>query len=200
MTVRFPKLLWAPVLIVNAAFAAQNADIGLMLGLIPGGTQAVAGSYNSVSTSVGAGLQFNVGYQVRKTPVGDLWIESPFTFGISGDVLSGPGASVTGHGSFYWTPGVRFKVPVESHISFYGVAGGGLANVLDTGVVASRVSSVTVGDSAHAALDFGGGMDFRLTRLLSFRGEARDFVTSKGLAGASGRNHPFYLFGIAFHF
>ena len=51
----------------------------------------------------------------------------------------------------------------------------------------------------RAALDFGGGLDFRLTRLVSLRAEARDFVTGRGLGGVEGRNHPIFSFGLGIH-
>jgi hypothetical protein len=43
-------------------------------------------------------------------------------------------------------------------------------------------------------------MDFRLTRLLSVRGDIRDFVTGRGLGGLNGRNHTIFGFGMAVHF
>jgi hypothetical protein len=39
-----------------------------------------------------------------------------------------------------------------------------------------------------------------LTRLLSLRGEIRDFVTGSGLGGVNGRHHPIIGFGMAAHF
>ena len=54
--------------------------------------------------------------------------------------------------------------------------------------------------STAAAFGFGGGLDFRLTRLLSLRFEGRDFVTRAGLGGERGRTHPFFAVGIGFHF
>jgi len=49
-------------------------------------------------------------------------------------------------------------------------------------------------------MDFGGGVDFRLTRLLSLRFDLSDFVTRAGAAGVAGRNQPMFGFGVAFHF
>jgi hypothetical protein len=195
------KLLWIPILIESAAFAAQNADVSLLAGPIPGSTQTVAGYRASVSTSVGGALQIDFGYQVLKTAAGDLWVESPVTLHGSETTMAGSSVSVSDTGSIYWTPGVRFKVPVESHISFYGVAGVGL----DTSAYESSVGNFVYGVKittigVHATFDAGGGTDFRLTRLLSIRAEARDFVTVKGLDGVSGRNHPVFLFGLALHF
>ena len=55
--------------------------------------------------------------------------------------------------------------------------------------------------SVTAAFDFGGGLDIRLTRLLSLRGEGRDlFLSQGGLSSSGGRNHPIVSFGFALHF
>jgi hypothetical protein len=56
------------------------------------------------------------------------------------------------------------------------------------------------GNTTTGAFGFGGGLDFRLTRLLSLRAEGRDFVTRAGLGGESGRNHPFFTVGLGLHF
>jgi hypothetical protein len=50
------------------------------------------------------------------------------------------------------------------------------------------------------AVDFGAGVDLRLTRLMSLRGEARDFVvTGAHLGGETGHHHPIYGLGFGFH-
>ena len=59
---------------------------------------------------------------------------------------------------------------------------------------------VTSNRETSPAMDFGGGLDFRLTRLLSLRGDFRDFVTRAGLGNSTGRNRWMFLVGIAFHF
>jgi hypothetical protein len=38
-----------------------------------------------------------------------------------------------------------------------------------------------------------------MSRLMSLRVEARDFVSGKGLGGVDGRNHAIYGFGVGFH-
>ena len=55
------------------------------------------------------------------------------------------------------------------------------------------------GWTVRAAVEFGGGLDFRLTRLVSLRGEVRDFVSGRGLGGVAGRHHPIYGFGVGLH-
>jgi len=101
-----------------------------------------------------------------------------------------------------FTPGVRFKLPIQSRLSLYGVAGGGIGSFGKDETDVNRRAGVFIGTSRteHGVFDVGGGMDFRLTKLLSLRGEARDFITGRNLGGESGRNHPVYEFGLAFHF
>ena len=59
--------------------------------------------------------------------------------------------------------------------------------------------TASTGWTVSAAVDFGGGLDLRLTRLMSLRAEARDFVTGRGLGGVEGRHHPIFGFGLGFH-
>jgi opacity protein-like surface antigen len=98
------------------------------------------------------------------------------------------------------TPGIRFNVAPHSRVSLYVAAGVGPAVFGEDTAVAGagfvrRDTSWTVG----AAFDFGGGLDFRLTRLVSLRVEACDFVTGRGLGGVEGRNHPIFSFGLGIH-
>jgi len=51
----------------------------------------------------------------------------------------------------------------------------------------------------RAAAGFGGGLDFRLTRLLSLRGEVRD-LTSSPQVGFGGWHNLSTQFGFALHF
>jgi hypothetical protein len=79
---------------------------------------------------------------------------------------------------------LRLSIPVGSRVSFYGVAGVGYGDI--TYHPGAAVSGGTVKDltNFHGVFDFGGGIDFRLTRPFSVRGEVRDFVTGSGLGGA----------------
>jgi hypothetical protein len=59
---------------------------------------------------------------------------------------------------------------------------------------------VSSGRSVSPAFGFGGGLDFRLTRLVSLRFDIRDFVTRARLGGSNGHHHGIFGFGVAFHF
>ena len=183
---------------------AQNSDLGLLFGGATGTSQSVV-SNGVVSGSNGAsfGYQINYGWQLLGRPAGDLYIEIPFI--ASGGAVSGTvaGTTITGstHNTFFFAPGFRYKFNPQARVALYALAGGGLASfgtitaVVATGSVSSTSSRVNTG-----AFAFGGGIDFRVTKLLSIRFEARDFVTRSGLGGTSGVNHLLLAGGIGFPF
>jgi hypothetical protein len=152
---------------------AQNSDFGLLYGFRPCG--------DCPSSTVASGSQFNYGHQVVATLAGDLYVEIPLV----------SSTNPVGNVAYLFTPGLRYKLATQSRLSLYGALGVGVASFGGT-ATASRTTSGTV--------DFAGGADLRLTRLLSVRLEARDFVTRPGLGGTEGRNHAMYFVGIAFHF
>jgi hypothetical protein len=180
-------------------------DISFMLGPATAKGVIIAnpnGPSATESGTVGVSYQFNYGYQVASTSAGNLFIETPMTFvwRLSGTVTGG---SLSGldRNTWYFTPGVRFKIPTGTRISFYVVLGGGLASyferdsVVNGQLVASRSNTIE-----HPALDFGGGIDLRISRWLSLRADERDFISAAGFGGTAGHNHLQFLAGIAFHF
>jgi hypothetical protein len=187
------------------ALQAQNSDLGLLAGISgPRGQTTVAEGTSTVSGSVTPSLQVNYAWQIRQRAV-DLYVELPLVipFRVHGSVVAGPGGSMATSNSgpdIYFTPGLRLKFSPESRVSFYGAAGFGIASFAGAEMVASHATSVTVGRRNSPALGFGGGLDLRLTRLLSLRGDVRDFVTEAGLGDVNGRNHGIFQVGIAFHF
>jgi hypothetical protein len=200
-------LLISTLLLAPVAARAQNSDFGLLIGVSWPVSEVVSGSTNTVRGSVGGGGQFNYAFQVLQRSV-DLYVELPLIIsardtGVITATSPTGSASVAASTSLqvFFTPGVRVKFSPESRVSVYGALGGGLltygANQFTTTGPNVRISNAT---TATAALDFGGGLDFRLTRLLSLRFDLRDFVTRSGVAGVVGRNHAIFGFGVAFHF
>lgn len=60
--------------------------------------------------------------------------------------------------------------------------------------------TISSNSTGHGLAVLGGGIDVRLTRRISIRGEVRDLVTGAGLSGAKGRHHVLPLFGVALPF
>jgi len=196
-------------MVTSASFAqgVQNMDISIMFGGAHASGAVVAGPGGSgtVTGSAGFTQQFSYAYQFTSTKIGSLYVETPltFVFNVSGTFMGGSvGGSVSSlnRGAYYFTPGVRYKIPTGTRISFYAALGGGPATYNERDSVVNGQVTATNATSFHPALDFGGGIDLRLARWLSLRGEARDFVSTAGLGGTVGRNHGVFLFGLAFHF
>ncbi len=182
---------------------AQNSDLGLLLGVMTSPNQVSAGSGTRISMSTGFAGQLNYACQVKGWKAGDLYLEVPSIMAVRGNnLVAGSGVSLSAKGVGGVLPGVRFKLPVGGRLSLYAAGGAGFGfygeDVLSTG---SGSSAITDRTTVTAAFDFGGGLDLRLTRLLSLRGEVRDLVLSTtGLSNSGGHNNPVLGFGFAFHF
>ncbi|HYW45438.1 MAG TPA: hypothetical protein VE959_21430 [Bryobacteraceae bacterium] len=100
-----------------------------------------------------------------------------------------------------FTPGIRWNIPLHTRVSLYPAIGVGIGSFgKNESQLGPEFTSSTIGRTESWALQFGGGIDFRLTRLLSLRFEAGDFVTRARLGVTDGRNHPIYSGGIGLHF
>lgn len=212
--IRPMRLILSFVLLTGWA-AAQNSDLGLLAGIsgpkgqtyaiIPAGTSYVTlGGTSTTSGSVTPSFQVNYAWQALQRAV-DLYVELPLVIPVrvSGSVVSGPGGSAAvgnAGADLFFTPGLRVKFSPQSRVSFYAAAGAGIASFAGTATIVPPLT-VQAGNRRNSfAGGFGGGLDFRLTRLLSLRVDVRDFVTGAGLGGVSGRNHAILQFGPAFHF
>jgi hypothetical protein len=190
------------ILAFSGAASGQNQDLALPLGVIAPHYSVTSGPGSVVTAGAGAAFQINYGHQVIGTKWGDLYIEFPVIFAWRGDSFTGGNtvsANSSGMGAF--VPGPRFRFPSFGRASFFAAAGGGVGWYhRDTVSVNRAFVSINGGATATAAFDFGGGMDLRLTRLLSLRAEIRDLVTSQGSLNGAGHHNPIIAFGPAFHF
>jgi opacity protein-like surface antigen len=198
------RILLALFLLTGCA-AAQNSDLGLLGGISgPKGQTTISGETATASGSVTPSFQVNYAWQVLQRTA-DLYVELPLVIPVrvSGTTVAGPNGAASAGSSgpdLFFTPGLRVKFSPESRVSFYAAAGVGIASFGATSTIVPPLTVVAGSRQNSFAIGFGGGIDFRLTRLLSLRVDARDFVTRAGLGGVSGRNHAILQVGIAFHF
>jgi len=200
MRIKF-LLFTLTLFLAQRAALAQNSDLGFLAGVSGPGSDVVSGVNSYVHGSVGASGQINYAWQVFQHVV-DLYVEMPLVISGRSDTTVTPTSVYSCNCTdVFFTPGLRVKISPQSRVSFYGALGGGLGSFggFETTVGRGSVTTST-GRTNTAALGFGGGLDFRLTRLLSLRVEGRDFVTRTGLGGTAGRNHSMFQVGIAFHF
>jgi hypothetical protein len=179
---------------------SQNSDLGLLAGVSAPRGEVVSSGSTYVHGSVGASGQIDYAWQILQRAA-DLYVELPFVISWrgSGTVTSSMINSSNGL-DYFFTPGLRLKISPQSRVSFYAAAGGGLASFGTSQATVAQGVTVVSSRTTTAALGFGGGLDFRLTRLLSLRVEGRDFLTRPGLDSTAGRNHAIFQAGIAFHF
>jgi opacity protein-like surface antigen len=184
------------------ALHAQNKNLAVLGGISGPGSKVVVSTGRVETSSVGASGQINFAWQVRQTRYGDLFIELPIAGSGQSSSVVGPGVVTSDRAMVFFTPGVRLRVPVQPRIGIYGLIGAGLAvagsDVVSVGRGPNSVVTISRTNVA-GAFNFGGGADFRLTRIVSLRLEGRDFVTTRTITG-SGLNHFMIQFGIGFHF
>jgi opacity protein-like surface antigen len=181
--------------------AAQNSDLGLLLGVSVRPSAATI-TPGRTEGSVSASVQINFAVQLREANAGLLYLELPLMIADTHKgVITESVTSSSSTDTVFFTPGVRWHYTIHPRLALYGSVGGGIA-VLQANY--SFISNSTIGSSSGttvaAAFCFGGGIDFRLTRLLSLRAEGRDFITRAGLGGERGHSHAFFTVGVGFHF
>ncbi len=104
------------------------------------------------SKDAGFGMQANYAWQFWERPIGRLYVEAPIII---------PVAHETNQVNIYVTPGIRYHFNVSSRVALYAAAGMG---------VGVRANPAT----ANMAYELGLGLDYRLNRRWSLRGDARD--------------------------
>jgi hypothetical protein len=218
--------IWICGLVLQAAgvtaFAqgVQNVDVSVMLGAAGSGSETIstlnAGTSivtiqpgaggPTVAGTAGLATEVAFGYQTATFSAGSLYLELPliWLWRGSGSVTASEetSGSISGisRNSWYVLPGVRWKIPTGTRMSFYPAIGGGVGifHQQET-VIANSLVNVTAATATKPVFDFGGGIDLRISRWLSLRLDVRDYVHHPGF-GTGGLNHPSALAGVAFHF
>lgn len=186
------------IVVCPAVLAQDRWEMSMLYGGVSAPAVVVAATptqaAGTASQSVGLAYQWNTAHLLESIAAGSLYLEVPLTFTFNGQVAG------LSRGASYFTPGVHFTFPEKKRISFYAALGGGFA---DFGVRDSIVNGVRTAaedqSGGHATADIGGGIDLRLERFISLRVDGRDYITPAGLGGTTGRNHPVFVAGIAFH-
>ena len=196
------ELTWIVLALTMPARAqiAQNMDISFMVGPASTEPQVLGSSGATVSGATGYSTQFGYGYMVARVSAASLWLElMPMTFSRPANSHASISGSTT-LGMWVMSPGVRFMAPVQSRVSVYGVVGGGVGYFRYPYIAGGSSPYLSSNSTAHGVFSLGGGVDVRVIRTLSIRGEVRDFVSGSGLSGVDGIHHVVPLAGIALHF
>jgi hypothetical protein len=190
----------AVALLGSATAVAQNSDLGLLVGVSVRPSAATI-TPGRVESSVSGSVQLNYAIQLREANVGLLYLELPLMIADTQRSVIAGSVSSSDTTTAFFTPGVRFHYTIHPRVAVYASLGGGIAVLSGrSSFVGNGIVSSSSGTTVNAVFGFGGGIDFRLTRLLSLRAEGRDFVTRAGLGGETGHNHAFFTVGVGFHF
>ncbi len=200
------KLVWIGCLsLFGSSALAQRADLALLAGISgPHGATTTAPGSATSSGNVSPGFQLNYARRFFHGPV-DLAVELPLVIAIrvSGQTVTTSSGTATAGSSdpdVFFTPGLRARIMPASRLALYAVAGGGFASFGATPTIAPPSTVIPGNRQNSPVFDYGGGVDLRLTHLLSLRADARDFVSYVGLGEVAGRNHGIFAAGIALHF
>lgn len=184
------------VALAVAPLFAQNSDLGFLIGASPQKTEI---RENSIRTSTQGSLQINYAWQLREGAAGRLYVEMPIVFVGGSSSQIGPGVTGRSGASAFYIPGLRYQHNLTRQVALYGAAGVGVqVRYTQLGIVLGRTVTSFNQTRASLAGDLGAGLDFRLTRLWSLRGEVRNFIGSKQFLGQS--NNVNIQFGFALHF
>jgi hypothetical protein len=182
------------------AALAQNNSLAILAGGAAANAAVELDSNPQFSASMAASVQLSYTRRVQELQSVSLFIELPLTVAAHDSLAAGRGFSAANQSAVYFTPGVRFLVPLHPRVALYGAAGGGAASYGDDQVSAGSGLSVRTGRHVGGVFDFGGGLDLRLTRFLGLRLEVRDYVGRAGSGGSAARHRGIFQGGIAFHF
>ncbi len=130
-------------------------------------------------SSLRFGGQVNYAWQFWERPAGRLYVEVPL-------IIPAAESGESNTLRLFVTPGVRYHFNVSPRTVVYAAGGFGIAAIPRW----SRVSG---------AFAYGAGLDFRLTRLWSVRGDLRNITTTSKVLD-TGRNNPSLMVGVALHF
>ena len=137
------------------------------------------------NTDIGIlGYQVDYARQFEGFKSGSLFVEVPVS--VIGNPFKNPATWAV-------TPGIRFKFATHSRVSYYTALGFGFVSFGSSPVHARTLSG---------AMDAAGAVDIRLSRLVSVRGEAREYLTAPQPSGSlqPGRNHITVSLGVGLHF
>lgn len=157
-------------LLASMPVLAQRHELGLTLGRF-----AVSNPTSQIRFAGGQALQANYAVRLLHTPTAALYLETHFLAGPLRQVASGQTTATRDVASLYLTPGVRVKFLPGNRWSPWAAGGGGYG-LYEHSLLRLDGRPNQASRLAHrGAWMVGGGLDVRVWRLVSLRGEVRNF-------------------------
>ncbi len=202
-------VLAVTMFILGAGAAAQDTknEVTGIVGRTIISDQGIPGAtYFNPFVRSGKGLSFEVNYARRLfgTPIYAVSGEVPAVFNFDEDLNSGANVVPIDYSSFFITPAARVNLFPETAVSPWVSLGGGVGRFNENKTLLyggpNPASSSTTG-----VLQVGLGLDVKLWRRFSIRGQVRDFWSGTPdlplAATGKSRQHNFFVGGgLVWHF
>ena len=170
------NVLWFLWIALGAEGAlGQRSELGLMLGAFQP-RDRVSGN---ARLEIGAGMSLyaNYGLRVVDGEKAALFVEVPFIATPQHQIRTTLGGATRDVATIYLTPGLRLKFAPRNRIAPYIAGGAGWALFEQSTTTVDWRANDAPRLLSRGAVNFGGGVDVRVWRFVSVRGEARDFVS-----------------------
>jgi hypothetical protein len=199
--------LLAACIIVPEAMAQKNELSGL-IGRTFISDQTITGSTLSDNKlRFGDGLTFEANY-ARRVLDGNLLsvsLEVPFVFSFDEDLHAAlPNRIPEDYRSYFVTPAAKLNVFSASAVSPWVSVGGGFGHFSPSSELLFGGNNTGKTGTTTGVFQVGGGLDVRLIRKFSLRGEVRDFwsgVPQTNVATDKSRQHNLFVSaGVVWHF
>jgi len=178
------KRLWIAVLFVvtlAVSLAAQDEknDLGASIGRSFISTQAIQGAtFFDPYIRYGKGLTIEGSYARRLlvTPVFAVAAELPILYNPDEDLhAGGPGLVPHDDKALFITPSVRVNLFPTTAVSLWGSVGGGFGHISESNTLLYNGTPNTGKSTTSGVLQYGVGLDVKLTKRVVLRAEGRDF-------------------------
>jgi len=196
------------VCVFAAHASAQKNELSGLIGRTFISDQTIKGSTTADNKlRFGDGLTFEVNY-ARSVWTGNqlsLSLEIPLILNPDEDLHAAlPVRVPEDYKSYFITPGARLNIFSNSAVSPWFSAGGGFGHFSESSTLLFSGKNPGKTGTNTGVFQFGGGLDVRLFRKFSLRGEARDFwsgVPQTNVTTDRSRQHNLFVgAGLVWHF
>jgi hypothetical protein len=180
--IRLVLLFILEVIVIGYASAQstehlQSQELTFSLGGISGQTRTLSGSpIGTAQIAADRTLGVNYGHHLVGTRIAALYGEIEFVAIPNRGVTSATAVVAQNYASLYVTPGVRLKMFPHWRFSPWGAIGGGYALYEESNQLSNGQNTPNKFLN-RGVFNYGGGVDYRLFRLIGLRGEVRDFLS-----------------------
>jgi len=195
------KILPIVLLSLSAAAAAlaQQNEFGLSVGAILSQSRGVL---PPLTVNLNSGIAFQADY-ARRVLKGNDYVALYGDVVVSGNpertVSSATGSATRDIMSFFVVPGIRIKFAPNAKVSPWFSIGPGYTLYRQSTTSLNGLPNTAPRDLNRLAVGYGGGLDWKVSRIVSLRLELRDFYSTGSpaynLPGISGGQHNYIAGG-----